>query len=255
MIYYPLTTLLSAGIREILIIVTPKDLESFQLLLGDGRKFGISLNFAVQEEPNGLAEAFLIGEDFIGDDAVALILGDNLFHGGSFENELNILGDINGAIVFASHVKDPQRYGVIEFDSSGKALSIEEKPKFPKSSFAIPGIYFFDNEVVVIAKQVKPSARGELEITSVLKHYLDIDKLNVTILPKGTAWLDTGTFESLHDASSYVRVLEERQGYKMGCPEEVAFLRGLITNEELREIARGYGDTPYARYLSTFLDV
>ena len=255
MIYYPLTTLLSAGIREILIIVTPKDLESFQLLLGDGRKFGISLNFAVQEEPNGLAEAFLIGEDFIVDDAVALILGDNLFHGGSFENELNILGDINGAIVFASHVKDPQRYGVIEFDSSGKALSIEEKPKFPKSSFAIPGIYFFDNEVVVIAKQVKPSARGELEITSVLKHYLDIDKLNVTILPKGTAWLDTGTFESLHDASSYVRVLEERQGYKMGCPEEVAFLRGLITNEELREIARGYGDTPYARYLSTFLDV
>jgi glucose-1-phosphate thymidylyltransferase len=255
MIYYPLTTLMTAGIRDILIIVTPRDVEAFKSLLGDGTNFGLNLVFEVQAEPRGLAEAFIIGEQFIGNDAVALILGDNLFHGEAFGSELESINDISGARIFASHVKDPQRYGVISFDSQGRALSIEEKPKKPNSNYAIPGLYFFDNKVVKFAKNVEFSSRQELEITSVLNEYLLEKNLQVKVLPKGTAWLDTGTFESLHDASSYVRVLEERQGYKMGCPEEEAFLRGWIDEIKLKQIITKYGNSPYATYLESLLPI
>jgi len=249
MIYYPLTTLITTGIREILVIVTPRDLNAFKSLLGDGSNFGVKLSYGIQEEPRGLAEAFIIGSDFIDDDSVALILGDNLFQGEAFGNELELIKEIKGAQIFASHVKDPQRYGVIDFDENGKAISIEEKPKYPKSSYAIPGIYFFDNHVVRKAKNVEVSERGELEITSILNQYLYDNELTVKILPKGTVWLDTGTFESLHDASSYVRVLEERQGYKMGCPEEEAYLRGWLSAEKIEEIIVKYGEISYSNYL------
>jgi glucose-1-phosphate thymidylyltransferase len=253
MIYYPLTTLIMAGLKDILVIATPRDLESYILLLGDGSNFGVNLEFKVQSEPRGLAEAFTIGEDFIESESVALILGDNLFHGEAFGSELSLIREIQGAKIFASHVKDPQRYGVISFDSDGTAILIEEKPKIPKSAYAIPGLYFFDNQVVEIAKTVEFSSRGELEITSILNRYLADKKLNVTVLPKGTAWLDTGTFESLHDASSYVRILEERQGHKMGCPEEEAFRRGWISTDKLKEIIIQYGNSPYSRYLKALL--
>jgi glucose-1-phosphate thymidylyltransferase len=254
MIYYPLTTLITAGIREILVIVTPQDLVSFKTLLGDGDKFGVSLSFEVQPEPKGLAQAFIIGENFLNGDSAVLVLGDNLFHGEAFGLELDSIGDIHGAKIFASYVKDPQRYGVIEFDQTGRAISIEEKPQIPKSNYAIPGLYYFDKEVVQIAKEIPYSARGELEITSILQWYLEVDKLHVNVLPRGTAWLDTGTFESLHDASSYVRVLEERQGYKMGCPEEEAFIRGWISPTKMKQVIRDYGSSPYSRYLESVLN-
>ena len=253
MIYYPLTTLITAGIREILVIVTPRDLDAFKSLLGDGSNYGVKLSYGIQEEPKGLAEAIIIGSGFIGDESVVLILGDNLFQGEAFGNELELIKEIEGAQIFASHVKDPQRYGVIDFDENEYAISIEEKPKFPKSSYAIPGIYFFDNHVVRKAKNVEVSERGELEITSILNQYLQDNELKVKILPKGTVWLDTGTFESLHDASSYVRVLEERQGYKMGCPEEEAYLRGWISAEKIKEIIIKYGEIPYSIYLSNLI--
>jgi glucose-1-phosphate thymidylyltransferase len=253
MIYYPLTTLITVGIREILVIVTPRDLDAFKSLLGNGSNYGVKFSYEIQEEPRGLAEAFIIGSDFISDDSVVLILGDNLFQGEAFGNELKSIKEIEGAQIFASHVKDPQRYGVIDFDENEQAISIEEKPKFPKSSYAIPGIYFFDNHVVSKAKNVVISGRGELEITSILNQYLEENQLKVKILPKGTVWLDTGTFESLHDASSYVRVLEERQGYKMGCPEEEAYLRGWISAEKIKEIIVNYGEIPYSIYLSNLI--
>lgn len=246
MIYYPLSTLMMAGIREILIISTPKDLPLFKELLGDGKKFGCSFQYAVQELPNGLAEAFIIGETFIGNDKVALILGDNIFYGAGLGKLLQSNVDPDGGIIYAYHVYDPERYGVVEFDNEGKALSIEEKPDVPKSNYAVPGIYFYDNDVVQIAKNIQPSARGELEITDVNKYYLANNKLKVSILDRGTAWLDTGTFQSLMQASQFVEVIEERQGLKIGAVEGVAYEMGYITEEEFRELCRpllksGYG--------------
>lgn len=247
MIYYPLTTLLSAGIKEILIISTSKDLPRFKDLLGNGNDYGCVFDYAIQEEPKGLAEAFIIGETFIGNDSVALVLGDNIFYGSGLHKTLQ--NNINpiGGVIFAYHVQDSQRYGVVEFDENNKAISIEEKPKKPKSNFAVPGIYFYDNSVVKIAKSIKPSKRGELEITDVNKVYLNNASLNVQILDKGTAWLDTGTFTSLMQASQFVQVIEERQGQKIGCIEEVAYKMGYINRSQLNKLAQpllksGYGD-------------
>ena len=228
MIYYPLSTLMYAGINEVLIISTPTDLPLFQNLLGDGKKYGCSFEYAVQEHPNGLAEAFLIGEEFIGDDKVALILGDNIFYGTGLEKLLQANNDPDGGIIYAYRVNDPERYGVVEFNQEGKAISIEEKPEHPKSNYAVPGIYFYDNTVVEIAKNIKPSHRGELEITDVNKEYLKQGKLSVSILDRGTAWLDTGTFQSLMQASQFVEVIEQRQGLKVGAIEGVAFEMGYI---------------------------
>ncbi|MGG5485928.1 glucose-1-phosphate thymidylyltransferase RfbA [Gaetbulibacter sp. PBL-D1] len=247
MIYYPLTTLMSAGIQEILIISTSKDTPRFKELLGNGEDFGCNFHYAVQEQPNGLAEAFIIGEEFIGNDSVALILGDNIFYGSGLEQSLQANVNPNGGVIFAYHVQDPKRYGVVEFDDNNKAISIEEKPNQPKSNYAVPGIYFYDNSVVEIAKNIKPSDRGELEITDVNKSYLEQGKLSVQILDKGTAWLDTGTFNSLMQASQFVQVIEERQGLKIGCIEEVAYKMGYINKPQLLELARpllksGYGD-------------
>lgn len=246
MIYYPLSVLLLAGINEILIISTPQDLPLFQRLLGDGKKYGCKFEYAVQEAPNGLAEAFIIGADFIGEDAVALILGDNIFYGSGLPRLLQANNNPDGGIVYAYHVHDPERYGVVEFDENGKAISIEEKPEHPKSNYAVPGIYFYDNEVVEIAKNIQPSARGELEITDVNKTYLSKGKLKVSILDRGTAWLDTGTFTSLMQASQFVQVIEERQGLKIGAIEEAAYRSGFISKEQLHELAKpllksGYG--------------
>jgi len=246
MIYYPLSTLLYSGIREILIISTPKDLPLFQDLLGDGKKYGCKFEFAVQKEPNGLAEAFIIGADFIGNDKVALILGDNIFYGTGLSKLLQSNNDPNGGIIYAYRVHDPQRYGVVEFDNHGQAISIEEKPKNPKSNFAVPGIYFYDNSVVDIAKNIAPSHRGELEITDVNKVYLEQGKLNVSILDRGTAWLDTGTFQSLMQASQFVEVIEERQGLKIGSIEAAAYEMGFINQDEFVKLAEpllksGYG--------------
>ncbi|SEP82546.1 Glucose-1-phosphate thymidylyltransferase [Hyunsoonleella jejuensis] len=249
MIYYPLTTLLSAGIREVLIISTSKDLPKFKELLGDGSDYGCKLQFAVQEEPNGLAEAFIIGENFIGNDGVALILGDNIFYGSGLDKTLQNLLQPIGGVIFAYHVHDPQRYGVVEFDENNKVISIEEKPKNPKSNFAVPGIYFYDNDVVEIAKQIQPSKRGELEITDINKMYLKQGKLNVQILDKGTAWLDTGTFASLMQASQFVQVIEERQGLKIGCIEEVAYTMGFINRDQLIKLAKPLSKSGYADYL------
>ena len=246
MIYYPISTLMLAGIRDILIITTPFDLPLFKKLLGDGHEYGCSFSYAVQEEPNGLAEAFIIGEEFIGQDKVALILGDNIFYGTGLSKLLQSNNNPNGGIIYAYHVHDPERYGVVEFDDKGKAISIEEKPKIPKSNYAVPGIYFYDNEVISIAKSIVPSSRGELEITDVNKVYLQKHKLQVRILDRGTAWLDTGTFASLMQASQFVEVLEERQGLKIGSIESTAYEMGFITQKQLEKLANellksGYG--------------
>jgi len=249
MIYYPLSTLMYAGIREILIISTPKDLPLFKELLGDGKKYGCSFSYAVQEAPNGLAEAFIIGADFIGQDKVALILGDNIFYGTGLAKLLQSNNDPDGGIIFAYRVNDPERYGVVEFNLEGRAISIEEKPKHPKSNYAVPGIYFYDNDVVDIAKNIPPSARGELEITDVNKVYLSQGKLNVTILDRGTAWLDTGTFQSLMQASQFVEVIEERQGLKIGAIEGAAYEMGYINKEQFKKLAEPLMKSGYGRNL------
>lgn len=249
MIYYPLSTLMMAGIKEILIISTPKDLPLFRELLGDGGRYGCRFEFAEQAEPKGLAQAFIIGEDFIGDDKVALILGDNIFYGSGLDNLLQKNSNPKGGMIFAYHVHDPQRYGVVDFDASGKVKSIEEKPEHPKSNFAVPGIYFYDNQVVEIAKNIIPSARGELEITDVNNAYLEKGELQVSILDKGTAWLDTGTFDSLMKASQFVQVIEERQGLKIGAIEETAFKMGYINKDELFRLAKPLLKSGYGEYL------
>lgn len=253
MIYYPLSVLMNAGIREILIITTPHDRNSFQKLLGDGTQFGCDFQYAVQEEPNGLAQAFVIGEEFIGDDKVALILGDNIFYGTGMAELLQANNDPDGGIVYAYHVSDPNRYGVVEFDENQKAISIEEKPENPKSNFAVPGLYFYDNEVIEIAKGLKPSARGEYEITDVNKEYLKRGKLQVAILDRGTAWLDTGTFASLMQASQFVEVIEERQGLKIGCLEEVAYRMGYIDKAQLKKLAEPLLKSGYGTYLMNII--
>ncbi|HRN94246.1 MAG: glucose-1-phosphate thymidylyltransferase RfbA [Chitinophagales bacterium] len=249
MIYYPLSVLMKAGINEILIISTPTDLPNFERLLGDGKKFGCRFEYKVQEVPNGLAQAFVIGESFIENDEAALILGDNIFYGSSLDNLLKSKVNPNGGVVFAYHVSDPERYGVVEFDANGKAISIEEKPKEPKSNYAVPGLYFYDNNVVEIAKSLKPSPRGEYEITDVNKVYLEQGKLSVGILDRGTAWLDTGTFNSLMQASQFVQVIEERQGLKVGCIEEEAWRQGFISTQQLRELAVPLLKSGYGQYL------
>jgi glucose-1-phosphate thymidylyltransferase len=247
MIYYPLSVLMLAGIREILIISTPKDLPLFERLLGDGKNIGCRFEYEVQEVPNGLAQAFVIGADFIGDDNVALILGDNIFYGTDLERRLKSAIEPDGGIVFAYHVKDPERYGVVEFDKDDKVISIEEKPEKPKSNYAVPGVYFYDNSVVEKARNIRPSPRGEFEITDINKAYLKEGKLMVSTLGRGTAWLDTGTFSSLIQAQQFVQVIEERQGLKIGCIEEIAYRKGFITAAQLKEVAgpllkSGYGD-------------
>lgn len=249
MIYYPLSVLMMAGIKEVLIISTPHDLPLFEKLLGDGSSIGCSFSYAVQETPNGLAQAFVIGEEFIGKDSVALILGDNIFFGANFQSLLKSCSNPQGGIVFAYHVSDPERYGVVEFDQNQTAVSIEEKPANPKSNFAVPGLYFYDNSVVEISKNLKPSARGEYEITDVNKEYLKQGKLKVGLMQRGTAWLDTGTFGSLMQAGQFVQVLEERQGLKVGCIEEVAWRMGFIDDKQLEEIANPLTKSGYGTYL------
>jgi glucose-1-phosphate thymidylyltransferase len=254
MIYYPLSTLVMAGIRDVLIITTPEDQAAFQRLLGDGSQFGINLEYTVQPRPEGLAQAFVLGADFIGDDRVALVLGDNIFHGAGLGRQLRANAEIDGGLVFAYPVADPTAYGVVEFDEDGHAISIEEKPAKPKSRFAVPGLYFYDNTVVDIARDLKPSARGELEITAVNDHYLKAGKLTVSVLDRGTAWLDTGTFVSLVQASEYVRVIEERQGLKIGCVEEVAWRAGFLSDEQLYELAQPLLKSGYGNYLVNLLE-
>jgi glucose-1-phosphate thymidylyltransferase len=249
MIYYPLSTLMLAGIKEILIISTPEHTHMFEQLLGDGSQLGCKFEYAVQEKPEGLAQAFIIAEDFIGKDNVALILGDNIFYGSGMSKLLQSNTSPKGGIVYAYHVHDPERYGVVEFDNNGKAISIEEKPKEPKSSFAVPGIYFYNNSVVEIAKNIKPSPRGELEITDINKKYLDAGSLEVSVLNRGTAWLDTGTFASLMQASEFVRVIEERQGLKIGCIEEVAYRMDFINKQQLEKLAQPLVKSGYGGYL------
>ncbi|MEJ4088768.1 glucose-1-phosphate thymidylyltransferase RfbA [Galbibacter orientalis] len=253
MIYYPLSTLMRAGIREVLIISTPKDLPLFKELLGDGKKYGCVFEYAVQEHPNGLAEAFIIGADFIGNDKVALILGDNIFYGTGLDKLLQENNNPDGGIVYAYHVHDPERYGVVEFDENGQAISIEEKPQSPKSNYAVPGIYFYDNEVVAIAKNIKPSKRGELEITDINKVYLERGKLQVGIMDRGTAWLDTGTFQSLMQASQFVEVIEERQGLKIGAIEGAAYEMGYITKEEFIALIEPLMKSGYGKRLLSIL--
>jgi glucose-1-phosphate thymidylyltransferase len=249
MIYYPLSTLLESGIWEILIISTPHDLPLFKKLLGDGRKYGCRFEYAVQDEPNGLAEAFLIGEEFIADDKVALILGDNIFYGSGLDELLQSNNDPDGGIIYAYHVNDPERYGVVEFDESGMVISIEEKPVNPKSNFAVPGIYFYDNEVVDIAKNIQPSPRGELEITDVNREYLRRGKLKVSIMDRGTAWLDTGTFTSLMQAAQFVQVIEERQGLKIGAIESSAYKMGYITKNQFKKLTEPFLKSGYSKTL------
>ncbi len=254
MIYYPLSTLMMAGIREILIITTPEDQAQFQRLLGDGSSLGIQLEYAVQPSPDGLAQAFIIGEEFIGDDKVALILGDNIFYGHGFGNSLKRCVSPDGGIVFAYQVSDPERYGVVEFDENRQAISIAEKPAEPKSNFAVVGLYFYDNSVIDIAKSVQPSDRGELEITAVNEVYLASGKLKVQTMGRGSAWLDTGTFESMNQASQFVEVIEQRTGYKIGCIEEVAYQEGFITADQLRELAEPLKKSGYGKYLLQLLE-
>ena len=254
MIYYPISILMSAGIKEILIISTPHDLPNFEKLLGNGDRYGCSFEYAVQEVPNGLAQAFIIGEDFIGDDKVSLILGDNIFHGGGLDKLLKEHNNPDGGVIYAYHVKDPERYGVVNFDKNMNALSIEEKPENPKSNFAVPGLYFYDNSVIEIAKTIKPSARGEYEISDVNAEYLRRGKLKVAVLDRGTAWLDTGTFTSLMQASQFVQVVEERQGLKIGCIEEIAFNNGFISKDEVRALAKPLEKSGYGAYLLELLE-
>lgn len=253
MIYYPLSTLMQAGIKDILIITTSEDNASFKRLLGDGLEIGINIQYAVQPSPDGLAQAFIIGEEFIGKDKVALILGDNIFHGHGFDKTLANCTDPDGGIVFAYQVSDPERYGVVEFNNNKKAISVEEKPIEPKSNYAVVGLYFYDNNVVEIAKNIKPSDRGELEITSVNDEYLKRGKLKVEILENGSAWLDTGTFDSMNDASEYVRVVEKRTGHKIGCIEEIAYRQGFINKNELDNLAEPLKKSGYGRYLDNLL--
>ncbi len=253
MIYYPLSVLMMAGINEILIITTPEDNAQFIRLLGDGGNIGCKISYAIQEIPNGLAQAFVIGKEFIGKDKVALVLGDNIFYGSGLGRQLQKLNDINGACVFAYPVSDPERYGVVEFDENMIAVSIEEKPKQPKSNYAVPGLYFYDNSVVEIAENIPPSARGEYEITDVNRIYLENKKLQVAVLDRTTAWLDTGTFDSLHDATEFVRVIEKRQGTKIGCIEEVAYIMKYISAEKLKEQAKLLEKSGYGVYLATLL--
>ncbi|KAA5544181.1 glucose-1-phosphate thymidylyltransferase RfbA [Adhaeribacter rhizoryzae] len=254
MIYYPLSILMMAGIREILIITTPHDNELFKKLLGDGSSLGCNFQYAIQEKPNGLAQAFVIGEEFIGQDKVALVLGDNIFYGAGLAKLLQSNNNPEGGVVYAYHVNDPERYGVVEFDGNQKALSIEEKPKQPKSNYAVPGLYFYDNEVIQIAKDLKPSPRGEYEITDVNQEYLRRGKLKVGILGRGTAWLDTGTFDSLMQAGNFVQVIEERQGLKIGCIEEIAYRMGFIETEQLRQVATPLVKSGYGEYLLRLLE-
>ncbi|WP_116052618.1 glucose-1-phosphate thymidylyltransferase RfbA [Clavibacter sp. 199] len=254
MIYYPLSTLMMADIREVLIITTPEYNDQFRALLGDGSHLGMRIEYAVQPSPDGLAQAFVIGEEFIGDDSVALVLGDNIFHGAGLGTSLRKNTEIDGALIFAYHVADPTAYGVVEFDEDFTAVSIEEKPAQPKSAYAVPGLYFFDNDVVEIAKGIQPSERGELEITAVNDHYLQAGRLRVQVLDRGTAWLDTGTFESMMQASEYVKVIEDRQGFKIGCIEEIAYRAGWIDRDALEELARPLIKSGYGRYLVTLLD-
>ncbi len=249
MIYYPLSTLMLAGIKDILVITTPEDQEQFKRLLKDGSQWGCNIQYAKQEVPNGLAQAFVIGEEFIGKDSVALVLGDNIFYGSGFSKLLQSSVHTDGAVVFAYPVSDPERYGVVEFDEQNNAVSIEEKPTKPKSNYAVPGLYFYNNDVVEIAKNIQPSARGEYEITTINDHYLQTKKLKVAVLDRGFAWLDTGTFDSLSDATEYVRVIEKRQGLKIGCPEEIAYRMGFITKEQLTALAEGLKKSGYGEYL------
>jgi len=249
MIYYPLSTLMMASIRDILIITTPHEQEQFKRLLGDGSDIGINLTYAVQPSPDGLAQAFIIGEEFIGDDKVALVLGDNIFYGQDFGESLKQCVDVDGGTVFAYQVSDPERYGVVEFDGAMQAVSIEEKPKEPKSNYAVVGLYFYDNEVVDIAKNIKPSERGELEITSINEEYLKRKKLKVQVMDRGSAWLDTGTFASMMDAAEYIHVIEKRTGLKIGCIEEVAYREGFIDSQQLKEIAKDLIKSGYGKYL------
>ena len=249
MIYYPLSTLMQAGIRDILIISTPHDLPHFERLLGDGSRIGCNFHYVVQHVPNGLAQAFVLGADFIGQDKAALVLGDNIFYGGGFEKHLAENNDPDGGVIFAYHVSDPERYGVVEFNENMIAVSIEEKPKQPKSNYAVPGLYFYDNTVVEVAKNIKPRARGEYEITDVNKYYLEAGKLKVCKMDRGTAWLDTGTFKSLIDATQFVQVVEDRQGLKVGCIEEVAYRQGFIDAAQLEEIAQPLLKSGYGNYL------
>ena len=253
MIYYPLSTLMSAGIREILIITTPQDQAAFKNLLGDGSRLGCRFEYEIQPNPEGLAQAFTIGEKFIGNDKVALILGDNIFYGTGLDHSLKLNANPEGGVVFAYHVSDPERYGVVDFDAEGKAVSIEEKPTHPKSNFAVPGLYFYDNQVVEVAKNLKPSPRGELEITDINKWYLERGQLSVGVLDRGTAWLDTGTFESLMAAGQYVHVIEARQGLKVGCIEEIAFREGFIDAEQLLKIAAPLEKSGYGIYLKNLV--
>lgn len=249
MIYYPLSTLMLAGIREVLIITTPEDQSQFQRLLGDGSQWGCSLQYAIQEKPNGLAQAFVIGKDFIGKDAAALVLGDNIFYGSGLSRLLQQSANPSGAIIFAYPVSDPERYGVVEFDEQRNAISIEEKPSHPKSNYAVPGLYFYDNSVIEIAAKIKPSPRGEYEITDVNREYLSRKQLKVAVFDRGFAWLDTGTFDSLHDATEFVRVIEKRQGFKIGCLEEIAFRMGFIDSTQLEKLAVKFEKSGYGEYL------
>ena len=254
MVYYPLSTLMMAGIREILIITTPEYRDQFAALLGDGSQLGIRLEYAVQPSPDGLAQAFIIGEEFIGDESVALVLGDNIFHGTGLGSSLRAHEDIDGALIFAYHVSNPRSYGVVEFDEAMNAISIEEKPERPKSNYAVPGLYFYDNDVIGIAKSIVPSPRGELEISTVNEHYLNRHKLRVEVLDRGTAWLDTGTFDSMIEATEYVRVVEARQGMKIGCIEEIAWRAGWIDRQQLADLAGPLVKSGYGRYLTELLD-
>ena len=253
MIYYPLSTLLLAGIRDILIITTPHDQPSFQKLLGDGSQIGCRFEYKVQPSPDGLAQAFILGEEFIGEDSVALVLGDNIFYGTGLSQLLESKVNVKGGCVFAYKVSDPERYGVVEFDKDFRAVSIEEKPKVPKSHYAVPGLYFYDNSVVEYAKNLKPSERGELEITDINKIYLEKGELEVGVMSRGTAWLDTGTFDSLHEASEFVKVLEKRQGFKVSCIEEIAYHKGFINEEQLLKSAEKYGKSGYGAYLKRLI--